>query len=312
MASDQSRPGVLLWSIVILIGLIVLLVVVALVVARSPTGKPDAARVVAHAAPAETPAPVAVVGSALTDDADLDDILAPADVPGIQVLRSVGYCVGYEAARHRPRWAVYGLSARKIATDKQPPRPTWSADVRVPDPRSDDDWVGCGRLGYDRGHLAPSEALWSRHGRTGWQGTYVLTNAVPQRRGMNGGRWAQLEALLAGRGPAAAGLAGQCGYLAVAVVPIYDDAADLDGDGDGRDALRLRRPVEIPDAVAAIALDRTQAGYRGWGWITPNTDAGELRRVSISEIERACGQDFNDELPVSAQRALEAAVSALP
>lgn len=306
--AGEPRSRALLWAILILLVVLIALVIVAVLWWRpaASTSSPDLP------AQAQTPVkPLTVVAQPAATDDDLDGILAPAAVPGIQILRSLGYQVGYEAARQRPRWAVYSLPAHMVEPGKQPDRPRWTGDTRVPDPTTDQDWVGCGERGYDRGHLAPSDALWSRFGRAGWQGTYVLTNAVPERKRMNGGRWAQLEALLAGRG-SDAGLAGHCAYLAVAVIPIYDDAADVDGDGEGRDTMHIRRPIEIPDAVAAIALDRIPTGYRVWAWLTPNTDAGEMRRVSVDEIERLSRLDVNDELPADEQAVLEAGVAPLP
>ncbi len=308
----MTRPVVVLLALVLFVVVIGLVLVVLLAHAPSHARETPDDRATATAPPG--PAPIAMLVAVRTtpSDADLDGILAPAVVAGLTVLPSVGYTVGYDPVRHRPRWAVYGLPGSVVEAGAQPPRPSWEADARVSDPIADTDWVGCGRLGYDRGHLAPSQALWSRFGRAGWHGTYVLTNAVPERRSLNGGRWSQLEALLAGRGPTDTGLAGRCAYLAIAVVPIYDDTADLDGDGDGYDRMRIRRPVDIPDAVAAIALDRTATGYRAWAWVTPNTDHGTLEQVAVTAIERRTGLDFNDELPPDLQAALESVIAPLP
>jgi hypothetical protein len=45
--------------------------------------------------------------------------------------------------------------------------------------------------GFDKGHMAP--ANYFMRSVAAIKATFVLTNAVPQKHGVNGGKWAQLE-----------------------------------------------------------------------------------------------------------------------
>ena len=46
--------------------------------------------------------------------------------------------------------------------------------------------------GYDKGHMAPANDF--TRSIEAMRATFVLTNSVPQKHGVNGGLWAQLEA----------------------------------------------------------------------------------------------------------------------
>ena len=47
------------------------------------------------------------------------------------------------------------------------------------------------KSGYDKGHRAPANDF--TRSVTAMKATFILTNAVPQKHGVNDGKWAQLE-----------------------------------------------------------------------------------------------------------------------
>ena len=214
----------------------------------------------------------------------------------VTVLRNSVFIVGYDEARKCPLWVVYRVDGPpRHETLERPSR--FRIDDRTRARVSHDAYTNSG---FDRGHMAPNYAIYSRHGREAQLETFLMTNVCPQTPDLNRRRWNELEQRVAG--PAAAGRSWAERYLAVWVVtgPIFDD-----------DPTHLPSGVEIPDAFYKILLEICDSRHelRSLAFILPNAPrvdgALESFLVSIAEVESRTGLDFFHMLDDDLERALE-------
>lgn len=207
----------------------------------------------------------------------------------VRVLANTGYVVGYSDALGNPLWAAYRV--RDADAHEVPPRPlAFAVDERTVARITPAVYANSG---YDRGHLAPNHALALRHGRLAQEETFLMSNIIPQRHGLNAGLWKMLEQKVAANYP------GRFGEVWVMAGPIFAPAPDW-----------LQRRVAVPTACFMILVDESEGRARTTAFIFPQeTTIGELNDylVTIDEIERRTGLNFFAELPDATEHALEAA-----
>lgn len=218
----------------------------------------------------------------------------------IQILEQPFFVIGYDNQRKNPAWVVYDLDGPIVNTGRSPQRPRF-----VPDPRTsahvlDSDYINSG---YDRGHMVPAYAQWSRHGVLGFEKTFVLSNIVPQKHGMNAGIWEDLEDNISGkcRGNCVEdeGYAGKFRNVTVINGPVYEGQAE-----------KLRNGTLIPSSCFSVVLDFQEdtGKYRSMAFEIPNKTEvpGPLIHWSttIKKIEEKTGLDFfegNEDIRVEVE-----------
>lgn len=111
-----------------------------------------------------------------------------------QVLCRGGYALGYDYSYRIARWASYRLTRASISGDAAR-RDRFRADPDLP--KEHRAQVSDYRnSGYDRGHLAPSEAI-DTSAEINLE-TFYLSNMAPQRPAFNRGIWRVLESWVRG------------------------------------------------------------------------------------------------------------------
>ena len=205
----------------------------------------------------------------------------------VMVLANTGYVAGYSDTLGNPLWAAYRV--RDLDEHETPPRP----DEFVVDQRTVARITPAAytNSGYDRGHLAPNHAIARHHGKQAQEETFLMSNIIPQRHGLNAGLWKSLEQKIAGNYP------GRFGEVWVIAGPIFSDHHAW-----------LQRRVAVPAACFMILVDESEGRVRATAFILPQepaTDRLDDHLVTIDEIEERTGLDFFAKMPDVAENALE-------
>ena len=206
----------------------------------------------------------------------------------LKILDKHGFTVGYNEQRKNPAWVIYELTGPISHPGAEPTRPaTFATDFDTAAHVSHQDYS---RSGYDRRHMAPAYALWSRGGKVAFLATFVCSNIIPQPHTVNAGIWEDLEIRIAGRWSSHGGEAASGGwaerYGAVTVIngPIYHARPDT-----------LRAGIAIPDVDFSVVIRHDASGYQAMAFEIPNVGdpRGPLDRylVSIKQVEDDAGLD---------------------
>jgi endonuclease G len=209
------------------------------------------------------------------------------------------FVVCHDPARKVPVWVEYALTKTE-ATDKATSRVgTFKPDANLPKGKRAEN-ADYSNSGYDKGHMAPANDF--TRSVEAMKSTFVLSNAVPQRHGVNGGKWAQLEA-------AVHALAAADGTVWVVSGPVF--AGNKPVKTIGRDK------VAVPTHTYKVVLHVLPSGDKEmFGFILPNinkpTGTLDSYTFSVSHIEKLTGLNFFDALPAAEQKKLEGASKTLP
>ncbi len=216
------------------------------------------------------------------------------DVAG-RLLSNVGYLAGYSDALGAPLWVAYRMGdiTPLPAAPERPDR--FEVDRRTVARIGPDAYTGSG---YDRGHLAPNYAIATRHGEVAQRETFLMSNIIPQRHGLNAGLWKQLEMRVATSYPA------RFGEVWVLAGPVF-------GASPERLAGRAGQVTPaIPEACFMIVIDESDGRVRSLAFLFPQEPptGAELAEflTTIDEIERRTGLDFLAELEDVAETEVEA------
>ncbi len=208
-------------------------------------------------------------------------------------LANTGYLVGYSDELASPLWAAYRMTdiSPLPAAGERPER--FEVDRRTIARVESESYTNSG---YDRGHLAPNYAIATRYGDAAQRETFLMSNVMPQKHGLNAGLWKQLELRAASSYPA------RFGEVWVLCGPVLDqNLTRLPGRGSAR-------PV-IPEACFMILVDESDHRVRTLAFLFPaepiaDTDLADYL-TTIDEIERRTGLDFLAALPDDAEAELE-------
>ncbi len=107
-----------------------------------------------------------------------------------EVLRNSAYVVGYSEKRRDPLWVAYHLAATTDHVGPKRPQRGFQPDNRTSAHVESRDYERCG---YDRGHMCPSHAIGVHFGVEAQEGTFIMSNVVPQKHLLNAGVWEELE-----------------------------------------------------------------------------------------------------------------------
>jgi len=217
---------------------------------------------------------------------------SPESKTSLNFLKNRGYIVGYDNAAGNPAWVAYKVFPPKSFETED--RPAFETDTRSRARVEPSDYT---RSGYDRGHMAPNQAMGGCYGEAAQRESFLMTNIVPQLHEVNAGVWKDLEQRILKRYTHA------FGEVWVLCGPIYNKE---------KNQRKLKGKVVVPDAFFMIVADRDEErrnALRTLGFIIPHEKGidGNARAhlASIREIERRSGLNFFRELDEITQNALE-------
>ena len=199
------------------------------------------------------------------------------------------YSVGHSGLTRTPLWAAGVLTREGLSGKGHVPRSNqFAPDMRLPSGERSElsDYA---RSGYDRGHIfAASEAVT----QAGSDGTFLLSNMVPQAAAANRGIHEAIESLFKH-------LAKKRGRLYTVTGPIFQ--------GEKLQALKGR--VIVPSAVYKCFLDdnRQEAAC----YIDDNAPGGNYRMATVGEVESLTGLNLYPAAPDNVKRVM-AVVSDAP
>ena len=266
--------------------LIVILVTIGVVVIALKRHAPNDAPGIGGAAPVvpqSIAAPV-VPSSMPTTKHGAVTIRPMSSTRHLQTLEYPHFTIGYDNDRKNPAYVTYELDGPISTSGPEPARPTFATEFRTSAHVSSSDYTNSG---FDRGHLCPAYAMFSRWGAAGFTETFVMSNVIPQPHAVNAGIWEDMEANIAGRAGHGGGWAESLGHITIINGPIYDDHAE-----------QLRTGVTVPAQCFSVILDYQEdgTGYKAIAVVVPNQGkpTGPLRRwlTSIRSIERQTGLDL--------------------
>jgi endonuclease G len=230
-----------------------------------------------------------------TDIDDNDPLGLPiSSGRSLQILHKRYFTVGYDNAEKEPAWVSYHLAGpiRYHGHEHRPDK--FAIDPEVQNPGFDEDYTG---THYDRGHMCPAYAIFSRGGQEAMLETFITSNIVPQVHGLNAGSWEKLEVLIAGRDKSEDGWAGEFGDVWVTDGPVVTKTSEH---------LALGEPV--PESCFMIVLRRVGSEWKSLAFEMPNQPerkAPAAFLVSIRRVEQDTGLDFDSALPTGEQKTLE-------
>jgi endonuclease G len=208
-------------------------------------------------------------------------------------LSNTGYLVGYSDELASPLWAAYRMSDISPLPDSGERPESFEIDRRTLARINSDVYTN---TGFDRGHLAPNYAISTRYGEAAQRETFLMSNVMPQKQGLNAGLWKQLELRTATSYPA------RFGEIWVICGPVFDEfLTRLPGTN--------RQGPVIPEACYMILVDESDNRLRTLAFLfpqepSPGTDLNDYL-TTIDEIERRTGLDFLAALPDATEAEFE-------
>ncbi|MDR2862427.1 MAG: DNA/RNA non-specific endonuclease [Puniceicoccales bacterium] len=214
----------------------------------------------------------------------------PATAKALTMLRNTGYLAAYDEDYKNPAWVAY-----RLFPPRHPPSPRpegFEMDKRT---RSRIESAAYSHSDYDRGHMAPNRAISLCYGREAQRETFLMSNVVPQKHGLNGAFWSAMERRVMDR------YTRRYGDVWVICGPVYEGTKAKHS---------LKTGVAVPDAFFLIIAEKSEGGIRAEAFLVPHRDIKTTADpsqflVSIRDIERRTGLDFFPALPGDVQNALE-------
>ena len=215
-------------------------------------------------------------------------ISAPAP-DDIRVIDRGEFLIGWSDSLRHPVWCAYHVTRDKLHEDGQ--RPSFLIDKSVPTAPRPDSYA---KSGYDRGHMVPNHAIVSRYGADARRKTFLMSNIAPQTPQLNRGVWRDMEHRIADLWTA------RYGEIWVVVGCIPSETA----------ARMSNAAIDIPSAYFQVVLAQEDMDVRALAVVFSQSvswNAWAARDiVSIDELEKLTGLDFNPDLPSFIQDPLEA------
>jgi len=196
--------------------------------------------------------------------------------PEDQLLCREGYTVGYDYDRKVPTWVAYHLTPDSV-NKKFKRSNKFKPDTEIPvQYRSTlSDYKGSG---YDRGHMAASATVDSSY--NAMTESFLLSNMTPQLPGLNRQGWRYLEQYIRE-------WTNERGELYVVTGALFVGSNSIIGNG-----------VHVPTHFYKIVFD--PAGLDAIAFLVPHRPISKSELlgfiVSVDEVERVAGLDFNSLL----------------
>lgn len=212
---------------------------------------------------------------------------APEDI--IELKRGE-FVVGWSPGLRHPVWVAYHVPAAAIYKDYGRRPSGFVKDREAPGSPASSSYAGSN---YDRGHMAPNHAIFTRFGEAARRLTFQMTNVAPQAPALNRGVWRDIEHRISDEWTAC------YGEIWVIVGCIASTGREIAGTG-----------IDIPEAFYQVVVAQTGYDVRAFAVIFPqDVSPGEYPAsglISIDELEELSGLDFFPELASFLQRPLEA------
>jgi len=215
------------------------------------------------------------------------------------VLSNIGYNSAYDETYKNPAWVAYHLTG---ATQTVQPRPSgYPTDTRTVSKVDAADYP----RGYDHGHMAPNYSIALHFGDAAQGETFLMSNMLPQRPGLNRGPWKVVEtAEYTTWAPAYHDVWVICG-------PIYTLSANEPVNPSNRYG---PKQICIPVACFKVVFAKgTDGDLKTLAFIMPQENASGHRPTeflkSIREVERRTGLDFFSSLSQTQQDEIETKVA---
>jgi len=245
--------------------------------------------------PAVKPPPVAGV-----EKARIPAVPSPRSSRALQVFDYGWFTVGYDNERKAGAWGRYELDGPIAHVESQPKRPAFRTEKKSVARVSTKDYTNPGNL-FERGHIVPSYAMWSRFGDEARVATFVMTNVFPQDEDLNGRIWEDIEDDIAGQTKGR--VVGERGYA-----DRLRHITVISGPVNGTASRKLPNGIPIPDACFSIIYDFDESAgiFRARAYLVPNQKdlPGPSSRYAsrIRDIEVATGLDFMPDGGVEVER----------
>jgi len=194
------------------------------------------------------------VAKACEDDMYLLQLFCLGQVPHnknrekVKILINHGYAVGYSEELRNPLWVCY--KATRFEGEVKPVTHERS-NFFAADMRTDAKVHGqTFRGGYQRGHMAPDNAISSIYGTLAQQETYLMSNICPQKKNLNaiGNAWQKLEHYILK-------LAKEREHIFVFCGPIFSEEDRDDPVNAKITRGGPKRKIAIPEAFYMILVD---------------------------------------------------------
>ena len=214
--------------------------------------------------------------------------ISPPAPDDIRVLKRGEFLVGWSDKLRHPVWCAYHVRQKPIHESGK--RPSFMKDrslIRSPAPG---DYT---KSGYDRGHMVPNYAIVTRYGEAEQRKTFMMSNIAPQTPALNRGVWRDVEHRIADLWTA------RYGEIWVIVGCISGSGETISGSNIDvpTQYWQLIVAQEGMDVRALALVFNQQIAWNEWA---------ARNIVTIDELEKLTGLDFNTELPAFIQDPLEA------
>lgn len=213
---------------------------------------------------------------------------APA-AEDIRVIDRGEFMIGWSDSLRHPVWCAYHVTQK--AVNEAGKRPGFTQDRSVPKAPKPGDYT---KSGYDRGHMVPNYAIITRYGEEARRKTFKMSNIAPQTPALNRGVWREVEHRIADLWTA------RYGEIWVIVGCISDGGGETVSGTD----------IDVPSAYYQIVIAQEGMNVRALAMLFDRDVAwrewAARNIISIDELEKLTGLDFNPELPAFIQDPLEA------
>jgi endonuclease G len=215
------------------------------------------------------------------------------------VLDKKYFVVCYDEEHKVPTWVGYALTKDEALTKSTERQGSFKPDAALPRGERAEN-ADYSKSGYDKGHMAPANDF--TRSVEAMRATFVLSNAVPQKHGVNGGQWARLEG-------AVHELAAAHGSVWVFSGPVFAGSTKPKTIGANKVAV----PTHTYKVVLCVHPDGEKEMF---AFVMPNIDkpTGTISSYtfSVNNVEKLTGLDFFATLPAAEQNRLERQVNELP
>lgn len=207
----------------------------------------------------------------------------------IRVLHNSGYLCGYADAIRSPVWVAYRLFDLPEMPEVAERPDVFTTDDRTFSKVRSSEFTGSG---YDRGHLAPNQAIALCYGPVAQEETFLMSNIIPQYHTLNAGPWKTLEQKIIHNYTA------RFREIWVLAGPAYD-----------RNPKQIGSGLLVPDYSYKILVDETDGQVRMLAFLMPAeasfNDPPDRFLTTVDAIEERTGLDFFPLLPDEAEARLE-------
>lgn len=211
----------------------------------------------------------------------------PAEKPDDNIIRHRAYSISFNKSLIIPNWVAYEFTKDELNGDFSRTGLNFNPD---PDCKykqaTDDDYY---KSGYEKGHMANAEDM-------SWdfdvlKESFYYTNAIPQKKNLNTGRWKVAENKVR------------------KWVENYDTLFVVSGGIINNNVKYIgKNKVGVPDEFYKVILVFTQKYQKGIGFIISQDSPKiplEKFATSIDEVEKRTGIDFFYQLPDNIENKIE-------